>query len=322
MNVKPFACLSFFLLLVSCAPVDQDLAMDHALAYIPSDDNTLLSQWAPVFIVENPEKTYNKIGSPVAGDDGEGGIVVDPDISSVYVEERSFVTAGGTYRNLIYRIHFPEIPHGLVPFQIGAGKNIGLLVIVTMNSSGQPVLYTTVHTCGCYLAFFPTSFTPADTFPEGWPSGSQSVYGENLPTVLDFTEFAADNKIMLLLRNRSHRVRDIWGGSRDSLGRMEAVPLPLRSASLLERLPVDAGNTVSFYEESGSRQGYVKGSHKYWERLLMSWWVLDWRIGEDKKLGRDKNDLPVFYTSLKPWARDESDMRDFSAFLTYWGWNL
>ncbi len=54
----------------------------------------------------------------------------------------------------------------------------------------------------------------------------------------------------------------------------------------------------------------------------MGWWAFDWRIGEDKKLGKTRDDGIVFYTSLKPWARKASDMRDFEAFLLYWKWGL
>jgi len=30
----------------------------------------------------------------------------------------------------------------------------------------------------------------------------------------------------------------------------------------------------------------------------------------------------VFYTSLKPWRRHDSDMWPFADFLRYWGWHL
>ena len=54
----------------------------------------------------------------------------------------------------------------------------------------------------------------------------------------------------------------------------------------------------------------------------MSWWTFDWRVGEDKKLGKNKNDSILFYTSLAPWYKDSSDMRDFNTFLKVWGWDL
>lgn len=37
---------------------------------------------------------------------------------------------------------------------------------------------------------------------------------------------------------------------------------------------------------------------------------------------RYPNAVNPFYTSLKPWARTASDMRDFPGFLAYYGWKL
>ena len=54
----------------------------------------------------------------------------------------------------------------------------------------------------------------------------------------------------------------------------------------------------------------------------MSWWALDWRIGEDKKLGKNEDDGIRFYTSLKPWSRRASDLRNFKTFLRYWEWKF
>lgn len=38
----------------------------------------------------------------------------------------------------------------------------------------------------------------------------------------------------------------------------------------LQALPLD-GTSTSFFEEQGSRRGYVKHSQKHLERLLMGW---------------------------------------------------
>jgi hypothetical protein len=110
-----------------------------------------------------------------------------------------------------------------------------------------------------------------------------------------------------------------WGKAGRHAHAVKAELLPLEA---LEQLDLGNGATTSFYETAGDRRGYVKESYKPRERLFMSWWALDWRVGEDKKLGRDKDDGIEFYTSLKPWARSASDMRDFAAFLKYWGWRL
>lgn len=64
------------------------------------------------------------------------------------------------------------------------------------------------------------------------------------------------------------------------------------------------------------------GWGKILERLLMSWWALDLYVGEDKAYSIHDKSGAVFYTSLKFWARQASDMKNFPEFLKYWGWNL
>jgi len=321
-----------FLLLVvllfplpSCTTFPKHEPADEPVAYIVEEDFTLLSRYAPVFVVEDPKEKYNLIGTPAArsGENGEEEIFVDPEEASVYAEKREFKTSKSTYTNLIYRIHFEKIPGGLIPFYIGKGENVGLIVVITLNRQNDPILYTTVHTCGCYLAFVPTSFLAVDECPDGWQRERQSVHSEDLPSLLDYQGSSAHQvKTMILLRRGSHRVKDIWLSAPDSLDKFNTIMGKVQPLASLEQLPLNGGETTSFYEPSGSRKGYVKGSHKIRERVLMSWWTFDWRIGEDKKLGKDKDDGILFYTSVKPWDREESDMRDFAAFLRYWKWKL
>ncbi len=71
----------------------------------------------------------------------------------MYVEQASFSTTKDTYTNFIYRIHFPEVPFDWCNLNITTGKNPGLLIIYTVDPTDKLVLITTVHTCGCYLAF-------------------------------------------------------------------------------------------------------------------------------------------------------------------------
>lgn len=320
---RPTFLLSLFLLiwLFSCTTFPKHQPVHTLLAYTIEKDKILLNRYFPVFITENYKKEYNLIGTPSAiiTKDMKEEIYVNPEKATVYTEKRSFKTLESTYTNLIYRIHFNKIPG----FHLGKGENVGLIVIITLNRHNDPILYTTVHTCGCYLAFIPTSYMPADGFPDDWKSGRQSVHSENLPTILNYNGFAPDHiKTMILLRDGSHRVKDIWLSTVDSLKKYRTIDAKLQPLDALEKLPLKDGSTTSFYEISGRREGYVKGSHKLWERLLMSWWTFDWRIGEDKKFGKDINDGILFYTSLKPWDKEKSDMRNFVTFLEYWKWNL
>ncbi len=99
---------------------------------------------------------------------GKEKVVIDPDVATYYLSTRRFATEQGSYTNLIYRIHFQKIPFSIVPFHLGSGGNVGLLAVVTLNSRDEVVLYSLLHTCGCYLAFIPTSNLPEADLPIGW----------------------------------------------------------------------------------------------------------------------------------------------------------
>ena len=322
----PLFLLLPLLLLASCARLEVPAGTSGLLAVTARDRGQPTDRFVPVFLIESPEKPYNLPGTPrvSVGKNGSECISIDPAQASIYTKEHRFSTARGSYTNLIYRIHFSETPFSLVPFNLGAGRNVGLLVIVTLNGHGQPLLYTTLQTCGCYLAFVPTTYLPDDAYPENWRKDQrQIVFAQSLPAFLDFpASDPAGSKTVVQIESATHRIKDIRLVDRTSLAAFVTRHARLSPLESLKKLPAEDGGTTSFYETAGGRKGYVKGSHKIWERLLISWWALDWRVGEDKEFTADPQDGPVFYTSLKPWARNVSDLRNFTAFLKYWGWKL
>lgn len=318
------------LVLPGCAVIDTGPSpiSTPATAYIPARGSSLLARFAPVFLVEDDHIPHNRIGTPVACKDQEGTvhISIDPDQPAFYTQQVPFQTGNGTYTNLIYRIHFQETPFGLSPFYLTSGKNVGLLVIVTVNAQQQPVLITSVHACGCYLAFTPTTSLPQEAFPADWNKESQKIYGESLPGILTLTTDQPHDgrtpRTVMAIRADTHRVMEIFQEEEIKLAeRYQAVITPLLPMQALQTLSVD-GTTTSFFETEGARKGHVKGSRKPRERLFMSWWTMDWYIGEDKAYGPGEITGTTFYTSTKFWAREQSDMRNFPRFLHYWGWNL
>lgn len=320
-----FLPLVLLIFLTSCATLHQNYTKDDLLAYTADYEEKIISHHLPIFIVENPNDKHNLIGTPSARDMGNSKeeIYISHETPTIYAETRTFTGEIDSYTNVIYRIHFEKIPFSLLPFYLSYGKNVGLLVVVTLNSNEEPVLYTTVHTCGCYLAFVPTSYMEQDAYPENWDKKHQAVYGEVLPGLLDLQDASPlETNTAILIRNNTHRVKDIYLASRDTLMNYQTAAADIQPLDSLNNISLDSKRATTFYETSGRSSGYVKGSHKVWEKLLISWWAIDWRVGEDKKLGKTKGDGPIFYTSLKPWARTESDMRFFPAFLRYWGWNL
>jgi hypothetical protein len=321
---KIFFIVVAALLLSACASMPQGATGHPAVAYVAQDNGSLLARHAPIIVPQDQYKTYNQIGRPTARYDAHGKkeqIYIDPAAPVFYTQQKTFQTSKGQYTNLIYRVHFTEVPFQFFPFNITAGKNGGLLTVITLDSAKQPVLVTTVHTCGCYVAIMPTGFLPVQDYPETWDiTRTQSIYGENLPVQLAYPDSTNTNyRPTIFLRDGTHRVMDVKIGSAETYN---PIITPIEPAEKLKNLPLGMNNTTSFYVESGLRQGYVKESFKPFELALMSWWVLDPFVGVDKEFSADPATGPVFYTSLPPWNRKASDMRNFAKFLAFWGWRL
>ena len=289
-----------------------------------SGPESLAARFCPVFVVQSG-RTENLIGSVKAakGEGGKAKIAVDTDDPAVYFEEKAFTVGVKALTNLIYRIHFPNTPYSLIPFILTAGKNPGIMLIVTLDEARKPVLVTTVHTCGCYAAVIPTTNLDPKFLPENHPQGFQKVYGERLPAMLDFK--SADARLVAVLRPGVHRLMELSVmGATDFFGdgkAFRAVPMKVLPMEGLRRLPLPDGGTISFFHDKGILRGHVKGSVKPFETLLMSWMPLDLFVGADKDFATDLTENP-FYTSLKPWNRHSSDLWDFPAFLKFMGYRF
>ena len=309
-------------------PIDRHQAADQGTVYQPSGpEESVLGRHAPFFVVEETSREFNRIGAPaaIARRGGIPAITIDTDQPALYGEEQTFTTAKGTYRNLIYRVHFPGVPFSLLPFHLTAGPGAGLIVILTLSNAGTPLLASMVHTCGCFLAMIPTSYLDPGAFPPGWSTAGQTVYGISFPGLLDYGQHSAPEKRRLILSVRSgtHRISQVrlGTGQDEALAQGKRERLPLRPMADLLHLGYEGGE-ISFFENHGPRKGYARNSLKPLEALLMSWWAFDPYVGQDKALGPRHKTGAVFYTSLKLTDREASDMGDYATFLRYWGWGL
>jgi hypothetical protein len=320
------AILCALLLLTSGCAHHMPIPLDSTtVVYQPAAGDAGLSmRFAPTYVVYDAQQPHNRIGQPTAqvNDNGAVTISIDPAHAVVYTQQILFSTATADYTNLIYRIHFPKVPFDLVPFNLTAGNNPGVLVVVTLDHRQTPVLVTTVGTCGCYKAIVPTNQLSREALPAGWPAAEErlGVYGEQLPSWLDFNA-VAQPRLVVHLRPDVHRVMDLEvvdeTALTDQRGRV-AIAYHLAPAASLWQLPTLNG-PVSMFHESGLLKGHVKGAIKPLETMFMSWFSFDLFVGMDKAYADTGN---PFYTSLKPWNRNRSDMWHFERFLTFWGWQL
>ncbi len=311
---------AFMLLaLTACATAVPDKA--RPLAYVAGGADSPAVRYAPLIIPEQARQRYNRVGTAAArrNAQGEAEIFIDSASPTYYFQQREFRAGLSRYTNLIYRVHFERVPY----LHLTSGKNGGLFIIVTLDPAQRPLLITTVHTCGCYLAFLPTSFMPDSAFPDGWNKDRQRVFGIDLPGQVPFSQpLSGQQRLVITVKDATHRVTGAHvadlEGLRNGYRLIDAAMAPMAQ---LKRLPFEDAS-ISFYHENGPAKGYVRNAAKPFELLLMSWWVFDARVGVDKEYGPAAETGTVFYTSLRPWKRKASDMWPFADFLAFWGWNL
>lgn len=338
--------LSLPFILFSCSHEPSALSLDQSRAYIGSTspisktfetstgekiqfeegDEELFNEYAPVFVIENDHKNYNKIGEPKIRRIVQGKLeaYVDPSSSVMFAGKRQFFTESGTYTNLIYRVHFEKTPYSLTPFYLTAGKNIGIFAIVTLNDRKQPILFTMVNTCGCFISVVPTNYLQKSAFPKNWKPSPKFRYGERLTEMLYYSKpFDSSDRPTVYVRHASHRISDVFIQKLDvTKKQFDTVETNLFPIKRLDYLPIDGEKEEASFFYTGLNKGYVRDTYKPFEFLFISWWAFDMNVGVDKKYASSKELSMRFYTSLNPAYREQSDMWNFQRFLKFWGWNL
>ncbi len=145
---------------------------------------------------------------------------------------------GGTnLLQLVYTIWFPERP-AQAASDLLAGILDGVVFRVTLAPNGTPLIYDTMHPCGCYHMFFTTPGASPVPAPEGeleWALVPQKL--RNL---------RAEDRLVVRLAARTHYVDRVYRDQDDSLARYELRPYDeLRS---LHRMP---GGTKSVFGPDG-----------------------------------------------------------------------
>jgi len=281
----------------------------------------LLHSFAPVFVVAEGARSFNRIGTPsIRLNDGKEHVFVDPDRHAVFAANRGDRIGGENVLHLLYRIHFTKLAFKPSVFY-EMHRNAGLLAIVTLSEKHLPLLLTTVYTCGCYYALLPTRHFPANALPADWPPAVKKVYGKKLPSVVPAAE-PGTSRFTIHLDSRTHRVNDIRLTSSPLPG--DQKPISLRRMEELENLPVQgtSGRTASFFHQSGPARGHVRGAWSPIEGLTAGLFLLDPMLGTDKQFGPAEETGTPFYTLLLPWNRRVSRLDRFEPLMKKIGFRL
>lgn len=112
----------------------------------------LFSQFAPIFAIDT-NADFDQPGAVTSGNDGK--ILIDRGSPKIYTLASHTMLEGQTLLQLNYMIWFSERPKK-GSFDMLGGALDGLIWRVTLAQNGEPLLYDTIHPCGCYHLFFPT----------------------------------------------------------------------------------------------------------------------------------------------------------------------
>lgn len=158
-----------------------------------------------------------------------------------------------TLVQLVYLIWFPERPddNWLDPL---SGQLDGLIFRVTLDSSGRPLVYDSIHPCGCYHMFIPTAL--AKPIPPSDPRIEWAFVPRSLPPI------EPPQRVLLRLTSRSHYLIDVRpDDGRPDDGRPNTgdggVPYALADDGTLRTLATPEGTRSAF-----GPTGIVRGTER------------------------------------------------------------
>ena len=129
-------------------------------AFTDAQWRQLAAAHAPSWLIETAA-AYDRPGAPLRGTDRPAVDVATP---VTYFLPTYTRFGGKVLAQLVYVIWFSERPkEGAIDSYAGALD--GVVWRVTLDSDGAPLLYDTVHACGCYHFYFPAQ--PLSRRPQG-----------------------------------------------------------------------------------------------------------------------------------------------------------
>ncbi len=153
--------------------------------------------------------------------------------------------AGRVHLQLVYTFWFPARPPESA-FDILAGRLDGLVWRVTLAEDSEPLVYDSIHPCGCYHMFFPTARVRARPQPATLDEGLFAPQTAAVP--------AAGERVVLRVANRTHYLQRV----RFEVNAGAASIYALRDDDELRSLPLPAGGRRSAF----GPDGLVPGSER------------------------------------------------------------
>lgn len=196
----------------------------------------LFAAHAPVFEIEQTGE-FDHPGA-LHWPRGASAPAVDPSDVVVYRMAAWTRYRGRVLLQLVYTIWFPERPPASST-DILAGKLDGVTWRVTLAPDGEPLVYDTMHPCGCYHMFFPT--------PRAQPVEAPEALLEWMFAPHPLPSVAEGERPILRIATRTHYVERV------TLARVagDATRYALRPYDELRSLPRPEGGRASAFGPDG-----------------------------------------------------------------------
>ena len=217
--------------------------------FSPQDEALLFRAYAPRYETE-ATGPYDRFGALVWRA-GQAAPQVDTSRPVVYRRLVFTRMQGRVLTQLAYTVWFPERPRAHA-FDLLGGPLDGLVMRVTLDDDGTPLIWDTIHPCGCYHMFFPTAALQERAAPNA--SQEWALIPAHLP------DMSAGDRVAVRTATGSHYL----------VGVAPAASAPATSETYtladeddLRALPLPGGGARSIYGPDALVSGTERG-----ERLL------------------------------------------------------
>ena len=218
---------------------------------LPALTEALIARNAPALEIDTVDAN-DRLGQLGWGDGGRH-IVVDTTRPVAYARVAYTRLAGRVVPQLVYTFWFPARPaEGY--FDSLAGNLDGLIWRVTLGPDLQPLVYDTIHPCGCYHLFYPTGRLHARSGPiEGQGPHDEGLY---VPQPVDAPR---DGERQLLhIAARTHYLRRVT----NVVDAPAAVAYELRDENDLRVLPWPNEAAPRGTRSAYGTDGLIEGSER------------------------------------------------------------
>ncbi len=207
-----------------------------------AEEQRLFATYAPVFEIETGGD-FDRIGSLYWSQSPYPRV----DVKNPTVYHRLGYTRVGkrTLLQLVYVAWMPERPRDGA-FDLLGGHLDGIVWRVTLAPDGEPVLYDSIHPCGCYHMFFPTPRL------EPRPPPERTLEWAFIPVSLPRINHG--DRVTVSLQTRTHYLRDLRTGTATGGSRYR-----FADYDELRSLPLPAGGSRSIFGADGIVPGTERG---------------------------------------------------------------